>query len=1011
MLRGVIMGDLINILVENFQRNLASYKSGKIKYNEHSTRIEFIDPFFEALGWDMSNKKGVQPAIREVIPENYIKSVARPDYTFSVNGVKKFFVEAKKPSVDILNDPEPAFQTRSYGWSAGHYISVLTNFENLLIYDTTVPPQEGDLPHIALIKKYHFSEYVQKWDEINNIISREAVYSGRFDKNFRYLLDSRDYKPIDKYFLQQINQWRLKLANELINKHPNYTLEYINDITQNFINQMVFLRICEDRNLPIYHKLQETIKDPKKVKNELLRVLKDADKKYNSGLFEDNDLMFELSDGVILEIIRSLYYPQSPYIFSVIEANILGEIYELFLAERLAKAEDGTIILTKKRENINRDIVSTPIEIVKFMVRKALDPLCKGKSPDEILNLKIADIACGSGIFLIEVYDYLVEYVKEWYLKYEPSHLLEIGNNEFSLPFEDKKQILLSCIYGIDIDPNAVEVAKFSLLLKLLEKETAPTLVDKERLLPYLDENIKQGNALVDFNHIQKIELNDDDRYEISPFNWEFANGVKTFDVIIGNPPYVSTEDMVNLLPKAEYEIYKKKYQSSHKQFDKYFIFIERALEKLNENGVLCYIVPNKFSKIKSGEKLRKILTNNFYVKEFIDFNSVQLFKKKGVTTYSSILLAEKKSHSQFTFEEVNDINEWWANQYNLDRRRRIVLDSRILSESSWVIVTNQQQAQLINKLYENAIPLRDVADIFNGIQTSAESPYPVYWFSKEQIIEEDEKYIKVTKNDSEYLIEKKILRPFFKPTKGSERNIKTYDPININKWIIFPYDHEGKIFSPEIMEKEYPCTFNYLKQHYNRLVPKQISGNKKGRDVPHATKETWYHYGRIQALTRFINTPKLIVGILTKEPLYLYDDQDMLIASGGTAGYCAIAEKKGSPYHLEFLQAVLNHPAIEWLTSIIGSDFDNDFHSRGTAVLENIPIVKIDFKNEKQTKVYYNIVTWTQRVYEINNKLTQKLDKRKKNALISEKEDLINKIKEGVSQLYGIEDMLQVIT
>lgn len=1006
------MREEIKKLVQNFEKNLEDFKSSKSKYNEHSTRIEFIDPFFEALGWDISNKKGLQPAIREVIPEDYIKSVARPDYTFAVNGIKKFFVEAKKPAVEILLDPEPAFQARSYGWSAGHFISILTNFEYLLIYDTTVPPESGDNPYTALIKKYHFTEYLVKWNEINELLSRETLYGGKFDSSFHYLMANRDHKSIDSYFLEQINDWRIRLANEIINKHQDYSLEYINDITQNFINQMVFLRICEDRNLPTYHKLQETIIEPAKVKKELLDVLRAADKKYNSSLFEDNQLILEISDEIILDIIKSLYYPQSPFVFSVLEANILGEIYELFLAERLTLTTEGTVILTKKKENLNRDIVSTPFEIVKIMVKKALDPMCKGKKPNEILEIKIADIASGSGVFLIEVFNYLVEYAKSWYLENDSNYLLEVGNGEYSLPFEDKKQILLSCIFGIDIDPNAVEVAKFSLLLKLLENETTPTLLNKEKLLPYLDENIKQGNALVDFNHIKKIKLNQNESYEISPFEWNFSNGVKMFNVIIGNPPYVTTEDMVNLLPNTEYGIYKKSYNASYKQFDKYFIFIERALEKLEPNGTLCYIVPNKFSKIKSGEKLRKILTKHALVKEFIDFNSAQLFKKKGVTTYSSILIAEKRENTQFVFEEVSNLEEWWASQHNLGQKDRVILDSRILSESSWVLVSKIKQAQLINKLYEKAIPLgKGVADIFNGIQTSAESPYPVYWFSNEQIIEDNQDCIKVIKNDNEYLIEKKILRPYFKPTKGSERNMGTYDPLVANKWIIFPYDKEGKIISPNEMENNYPNAFYYLKQHYKRLVPKQISGDKKGRDVPHANADTWYHYGRIQALTRFIDTPKLIVGILTKNPLYVYDNQDMLIASGGTAGYCAICEKEGSSYQLEFIQAVLNHPAIEWLTSIIGSDFDHGFHSRGTAVLENIPIIRIDFNNDQQANLYYNVIERTRRIYAINEELKKKLDKRKLNVLVSEKEQLIKVIEENVSKLYGIEDMLQVIT
>lgn len=1001
----------IQELVENFKNNLHYFKSNKFNYNEHSTRIEFIDPFFQALGWDIGNRKGLQPTIREVIPEDYVKGTARPDYTFSVNGIKKFFVEVKKPSVEILKAPSPAFQSRSYGWSAGHLITVLTNFEYLLIYDTTIPPKERDNPHTALLKKFHFTEYTDKWEEICNILSRETLYSGKFDEKFNYLLKSRDYKSIDKHFLQEINRWRVMIANELLLKNgSDYSVGYINDMSQNFINQMVFLRICEDRNLPVYYKLQETISNPKKMKNELLKVLKVADKKYNSGLFKDRQLILELSDELILDIIKSLYYPHSPYVFSVIEGNILGEIYELFLGEKLIY-KNNSIVLTKKKDNINRDIVSTPNEIVKFMVDKTLGPLCRDKHPNEILKLKIADIACGSGLFLIETLDYLIKRTTEWYLKNQPDHLNEVGNGDYSIPFEDKKEILLSCIYGIDIDPNAVEVAKFSLLLKILENETAPTLLDKEQLLPYLDENIKQGNALIDYNHLKDIKIEENERYEIVPFNWCFRNAVETFDVILGNPPYVTTEDMVNLLPKIEYDLYKKKYKSAYKQFDKYFIFIERALNKLKPNGSLCYIIPNKFSKIKSGKKLRKILTDNYYIKEFIDFNSVQLFKNKGITTYSSILLATKNKNSAFDFEEVTNLKEWWASLDREKRKNRVTLDSRILSESSWVLVSNENKVKLINKLYENATPLVKIAEIFNGIQTSAESPFPVYWFSKDQIINEDDKYIEVLKNGNEYLIEKEILRPYFKPTKYSERNMGTYDLFEINKWIIFPYDNEGKIIPEERMIMVYPKTYYYLKQNYEWLVPKQISGNKKGRDVPHATKDTWYHYGRIQALTRFINTPKLIVGILTKKPLYLYDDTDMLIASGGTAGYCAIAEKENSSYKIEFIQAVLTHPAIEWLTSIIGSDFDNGYHSRGTAVLENIPIINIDFNNDNQSKLYYDIIEMTKRIYVINAELKQKLDKRKYNVLSGEKNELIKNIEERVSKLYGIEELLHVIT
>ena len=170
-------------LVEQFSANLDYYKDTKQNYNEHSCRIEFIDPFLKLLGWDVANEKGVAPQYREVIAENYSNHSDRPDYTMTLRGVAKFFVEAKKPAVDITRAEAPAFQTRKYGWNAKHRIAVLTNFEYLAVYDTCYLPNEKDDCAIARYRLYHYTEYMEKFIEINDLISRDTVYSGEFDKN------------------------------------------------------------------------------------------------------------------------------------------------------------------------------------------------------------------------------------------------------------------------------------------------------------------------------------------------------------------------------------------------------------------------------------------------------------------------------------------------------------------------------------------------------------------------------------------------------------------------------------------------------------------------------------------------------------------------------------------------------------------------------------------------------------------------------------------------------------
>lgn len=339
-------------LANRFQTNLAYYKDAKNNYNEHSCRIEYIDPLLKILGWDVANEKGLAPQYREVIAENYSTPTDRPDYTMTLRGVAKFFVEAKKPAVDITRVTNPAFQTRKYGWNANHRIAVLTNFEYLAVYDTCYIPKEEDGCAVARYRIFHFTEYASRYDEIIALISRDVVYSGEFDRYLddNYPASGGEKQQVDTLFLKQINEWRVSLSNELYRRGGRYqSLEVLNDVVQEFINQIVFLRICEDKNLPLYHKLQDTVSDPDQLQAKLEELFRSADHRYNSGMFSGEDIVFDLSNTVISEMIKGLYYPQSPYLFNIIEPNLLGKIYEMFLTEQLVVLPNSTIGLGKKR--------------------------------------------------------------------------------------------------------------------------------------------------------------------------------------------------------------------------------------------------------------------------------------------------------------------------------------------------------------------------------------------------------------------------------------------------------------------------------------------------------------------------------------------------------------------------------------------------------------------------------------------------------------------------------------
>src|SRR5438477_2102218 len=171
-------------LIERFDRNADAYRSGQ--YNETQTRREFIDPFFglEGLGWDIDNTHGYAEAYKDVIHEDAIKVggvTKAPDYCFRIGGTRKFFLEAKKPSVNIKDDPAPAYQLRRYAWSAKMPLSILTDFEEFAVYDCRVKPDVSDKASAGRTLYLTYSDYSPNWDDIAGIFSREAILKGSFD--------------------------------------------------------------------------------------------------------------------------------------------------------------------------------------------------------------------------------------------------------------------------------------------------------------------------------------------------------------------------------------------------------------------------------------------------------------------------------------------------------------------------------------------------------------------------------------------------------------------------------------------------------------------------------------------------------------------------------------------------------------------------------------------------------------------------------------------------------------
>lgn len=938
-------------LVARFERDSAYYKSER--YNETLLRSDFLDPLFELLGWDIKNAQGKSTNEREVLLEEPLKANAlsntkKPDYTFRLFSERKFFLEAKKPNVNIESEDSPARQVRRYGYTAGLQISVLSNFEYLNIYDTTIPVGNDDLREKGLIKSYHYTEFEEKFDEISSLLSRDSVYSGEFDKVWERIETHVEHKTIDKLFLEQINKWRLALANEIHKEEPDLTLEQLADIVQSYINKLLFLRVCEDRNIETYQELLAIAE--KGDATELVSLFHNADLKYNSGLFEEMlapQLIGNIS-STFWDIVRQLYYPETPYSFAVLSSDILGRIYEIFLSKRLAII-DGELTIVDKPENLDRDVVTTPTYIIQEILRRAVVPKVEGLNLLQLCQLKFADIACGSGAFLLELFQLLCDVMVDYYSHHDPTTLYKTGVDSYRLPYAMKVQILINCIYGIDKDFNATEATKFGLLLKVLEDEDVNTLSEYKPILPDLSGNIIFGNSLLDSNNIPDNNTGEN----VNAYDF----GELKFNVVIGNPPYMSSEDMKNLTP-LEHTLYPSAYTSAYKQYDKYFLFIERALQLLENNGVLGYIVPSKFMKVGAALKLRDLISNNHYLAELTSFGANQVFGRK--TTYTCLLILSKRNNDSFKYEEISNIARWRG---RLDAKDVTERQAEYVSSNTWALFPERFDS-LFNKIYRNGKTLADVIgndNIFNGIQTSANKTYIFH------PVAETETTYSFQRNNQIWEIEKNLTKPYFNTVR--DYGLNSYNSFIPNARVIFPYykDENGQlqIISLERLSEEYPKGYAYIMAYQHEL-------NKASRDIkPVPTNDNeWHRYGRHQSLEACELPCKLIVGVLSQGEKYAVDTHGTLVSSGGTAGYCIISLPENFPYSIYYVQAFLTSRPLEWVSSLYGEIFRGGYIARGTKVLKQLPFRTIDFDNIEDKELHDEISGLQQELIDIGDRI-----------------------------------------
>ena len=680
-------------LVEKLNRQRAHYLS--TAYNETDVRAEFIDPLFEALGWDVSNRAGHGPHDKEVIREKSEVS-GRSDYQFQLNGRVMFIVEAKAPHVP-LERTDVVLQAKKYAWNSKETsIAAITDFEEFRLYDATVKPDPKH-PEVGLIFAAKYTEYLKpKTADDLWLLSKEAVAAGSIEQLLKMSsVKQRERLPVDVAFLDDLTTWREKLEKAVYKIEPEIDPADLNSVVQVFLDRLIFIRFAEDhgilakRGLEDVARLWERSGKQRSIVNDLNALFHEVNDLLNGEIFKPHQcekIDWDEEAALVAKIIPALY--DGPYRFDVIGVELLGSIYERYLGKTIRVTATRAMVEDKPEVRKAGGVYYTPRYIVEYIVEQTVGKLIEGKTPAQIAKLKILDPACGSGSFLLGAYQTLIEYHERYYsgkaakrtlsptlsLEGRGSRaaagegetqlpLLDAGEGgEYRLPLAEKAAILKNNLFGVDIDPQAVEITMMSLYIKLLEGERG-AIMDR-RVLPPLRDNIKCGNSLIGYDIREQPDITNDYLDRIRPFDWHsqregFGEIMQAggFDAVIGNPPYIRIQTMKEWAP-VEVEAYKQLYRAAGSgNYDIYVVFVEKGLSLLNKHGRLGLILPHKFFNAKYGEPLRGLIAEGKHLAHVVHFGDQQIFE--GATTYTCLIFLEKSGVKELQFIKVADLEAW----------------------------------------------------------------------------------------------------------------------------------------------------------------------------------------------------------------------------------------------------------------------------------------------------------------------------------------------------------------
>ena len=793
-------------------------KDGKLKdYNEAATKTGFIEPLFRALGWDIENLNDV--SVEETI------SKKRVDYEFRTDGIPKFFLEAKALKEEDIIQLKYVQQAIDYAWMKSCTWAILTNFRMLILYNAE---QENPDPRMNwFIKFTDPKEYLERYDQLV-LLSKESIEARELDREAEKYGKKELKKPVDKALLDDITNFREIIYNNIKrdNTDKELTDSDIEEAVQRIIDRMIFIRSAEDRNLEpeeLRSKVREWSNTSKnKLLAELSYLYKQYDENYNSKLFAHHlcdDL--KIDDDVLSTVINGLYESKGGlyrYDFSLISADILGNIYEQYLGRILKKVGKISKLEASKAKRKSEGIYYTPTHIVDYIVKNTVGEYIKTHKEKDIENIKILDPACGSGSFLLKAYDTLENYWKE-------KGKLDETKLEDSGSYSKKVEIVTKNIFGVDLDEKAVEIAQLNLLLKIAEKH---------KRLPKLQQNIKNGNSVIDNEKVSN-----------KAFNWnkEFAEIMKDggFDIVIGNPPWVFTRDVDFQKEMKEYvqkmyfsglESISKSHARQSGKINLYALFIIRAIRLLKGGGVFGFIIPNNILRTTTYDIIRKFILENCKILQIVDLGP-NIFK--NVTASTIILILQKEQNSKERLKNkigiISDVRDLERKLYNTHKITQEIFTSNV--SYAFSIISNKEDDSLLKKIEKAEEILGNVTTIHaGGIATGT---------NKNEMIADYPK------------------NPRYKPLLEG-KDIKPFYPEFSNKYILYERDKLRRPRDESI----------FLSQE--KLVTQRIGGGIRVLVVSYDDKKYYTFNSTNTILLKNIDYPlKYLVALLNSKLLNYY--------------------------------------------------------------------------------------------------------------------------------------------